>query len=160
MEKLTTANARDIAEKVNAILENKSEIITADDETLALAAEDSGKTVVLDRAAGVAVTLPIADPGLRFKFFVKTSAATGSYVITAGKTSDLYIGSVTMVDTDTSDTHTDQVPDVSDDDALTLNGSTTGGLIGSWLELECYTLNRWFVRGVSRHTGNVATPFS
>lgn len=160
MDKLKSANVRDVVEKINIILGNKSEVILADDATLALTREDSGKTIIFDRAAGVAVSLPISEVGLKFKFIVKTSASGGSYVVTAGKTTDLYIGAATMVDTDTSDTHTDQVPNVTNHDEITLNGGTTGGLIGSWFEIECIEEARWWVNGVLRHASNVANPFS
>lgn len=161
MDKLTSYNIREVADKVNALVEKKSEIINATSSTLTLTRDDSGKTIVLDRALGVAVALPISEVGLKFRFVVKTTASGGTgYVMTAGKTSDLYIGAVTMIDTDTSDTHTDQVPDASDDDVMTLNGGTTGGVIGSYFDLECIALGRWWVSGVLRHTGNVATPFA
>jgi len=161
MDKLTSANVRDIVDKINQIIENKSEVILCDtDDTLTLTAEDSGKTIVLDKADGVDVTLPIAEPGLKYRFVVTTTVTSNDYSITAGKTTDLFVGAITMIDTDTSDAHTDQVPDVSDDDAISLNGGTKGGLIGSWIEIECTELLRWFVKGVSRHTGNVANPFA
>ncbi len=160
MDKLKTYNVKEIGEAVNKLAEAKSEIITADAATLTLTADDSGKTIVLDKADGVAVALPVTEVGLKFKFFVKTTVTSVGYILTAGKTTDLFIGAVTMVDTDSSDTHTDQVPDVSDDDVMTLNGTTTGGLIGTCFELECIAEGRWWVNGVIRHTSNVANPFA
>jgi hypothetical protein len=160
MDKLQSYNVKEIAEKVNKIAEAKSEIILADEETLTLTADDSGKTIVLDKADGVAVALPITEVGLKFKFVVKTTVTSVGYILTAGKATDLFIGAVTMVDTDSSDTFTDQVPDVTNDDVMTLNGSTTGGLIGSYFELECIAETRWWVSGVLRHTSNVANPFA
>lgn len=164
MDKLDSANIREVVEKINRILENKSEVIVYDttttDDTVSLTVEDSGKTIVFDKADGCDVTLPPAEVGLKFRFVVNTTVTSNDYSITAGKTTDLFVGALTMVDTDSSDAHTDQVPDVSDDDAISMNGSTKGGLIGSYIEIECIKANRWWVQGVNRYTGNVATPFS
>ena len=161
MDKLKSYNIKEVGEKTNWLLSQKSEVIVADtDDALTLTNDDSGKTIVLAKADGVAVALPVAEVGVKFKFVVTVTVTSVGYILTAGKTTDLFIGAVTMVDTDTSDTHTDQVPDVTNDDVMTLNGVTTGGLIGSYFELECIAANRWWVNGVLRHTSNVATPFA
>jgi hypothetical protein len=160
MEKLKVFTLDKSAEKLNEYLQNKSEVIVCDtDDTLALTAEDSGKTIVLAKADGVAVSLPLAEAGLKYKFFVAVSVTSNAYSITGENVNDKFIGVVSMVDTDSADAHTDAIPDVVDDDVLTMNGSTQGGLIGTEIELECIAANRWFVRGVIRASGSVATPF-
>lgn len=119
----------------------------------------SGTTYVLDRAGGIDVTLPAATgSGDHFHFFVRTSV-TDDHTWTA-TTPDLLIGTVFMVDTDSSNAVTGYSPDGTDDLVITLNGDTSGGLVGSWIEVRDIAADRWFVRGVSRHSGNVSSPFS
>lgn len=56
------------------------ESLAADKE---LNAGDSGKTFILNLAAGFTVDLPAPESGLRFKFIVGTAPADGDYVIDA-----------------------------------------------------------------------------
>jgi len=161
MDFLTDFNAAKAAEKLNEILQFKNEVIVADtDDTLTLTKEDSGKTIVLKKADGVEVALPMAEVGLRYRFLVETSVTSGGYNIRGNTTDDLFIGVLQMVDTDGgTDTHTDQIADVVDDDSIELNGTTSGGLIGTQIFVECVKANRWFVQGVVRYSGDIATPF-
>ena len=123
--------------------------------------EQSGTTFLLNRAAGIAVTLPAIgadDVGTWFRAFVQTTL-TGDGTFTAA-TGDLLLGTMAMVDTDTGNTTVTLSPDGTDDLILTWNGTTTGGLIGSWAMFEAISATAWLVTGFSRHSSNVATPFS
>ena len=53
-------------------------------------------------------------------------------------------------------------PTVSASDTITLNGGTTGGIIGDYLELIDIATNQYHVRGVMRVAAgaNPATPFT
>lgn len=46
------------------------------------------------------------------------------------------------------------------DDTITMNGSTTGGLAGSYVKLTDYKSGFWLVEGFLTCTGTEATPFS
>lgn len=161
MEKIKDINIARVADVVDALIEKKTEIISATEETLALTNEDSGKTIVLARAAGIAITLPaFPEIGVNFKFVVKTGATTGSYIITASELTDNYIlfkGGVSLVDSDSGDTHTYPIGD-GNDNSIELNGTTQGGLIGSWLKAEYLAEGCWFLSGAVRGSGTVATP--
>lgn len=123
---------------------------------------DSGTLFTLSRAAGIAITLPSLasadDLGVHFKALVITTF-TGDLTVTAD-TGDLLYGTIAMVDSDTGNATTVYSPDASDDLIITCNGTTTGGLVHSWLELIGFKTTGWFVNGISRHSGDVATPFS
>jgi hypothetical protein len=41
-----------------------------------------------------------------------------------------------------------------------MNGTTTGGIIGDTVEVECLGLNKWLVTGMGTATGTQATPFA
>ena len=137
---------------------------------IVLTAADSGKTYLLDDAAGLDFTLPAiatANIGMVFRFRLITEVTSNSYRMTAGEATDLFIGSVVMYDKDVAEGSTEALlqvfrPDVSDDDALTIAGAddTTGCLVGGWLELEAITATRWFVSGVLIGDGALATIFA
>ena len=44
--------------------------------------------------------------------------------------------------------------------AITLNGSTTGGLLGSWVRLTDAITGKWMLEGFLNSSGAEATPFS
>lgn len=123
--------------------------------------EDTGTLFVLDRAAGIDVTLPAigedAHIGTYFEVLVKTAASGDTYTITA-LTGDLLSGRVRLWDTDTANTVATHAPDGSDDLIITL--SDTADLPGTRLLIEAVSLTSWAVTGDIYHTGNSATPFS
>ena len=48
----------------------------------------------------------------------------------------------------------------ADSDTITLNGTTTGGLVGADVELIDIAADTWFVNVRTAATGTEATPFS
>jgi hypothetical protein len=137
---------------------------------IVLTAADSGKTYLLDDAAGLDFTLPAistSNIGMTFRFVLVTEVTSNSYRITSGEATDLMVGSVVMYDKDVAEGSTEALlqifrPDVSDDDAITIAGAddTTGCLVGGWLELQAISATRWFVRGVLIGDGALATIFA
>lgn len=124
-----------------------------------LTSADYGKTVVLDRAAGVAVTLPAASgSGGKFKVVVKTTVTSNSNTIKVANASDVMQGTA-VVAQDGGDTIVAFEADATAD-TITGNGSTTGGLRGDIWDLEDVAQNLWLVRGQMAGTGVEATPFS
>jgi hypothetical protein len=122
------------------------------------AAAHGGRTVVLNRAAGQAVTLPAATgSGNIYKFFVLTS-------ITSNTTTIKVVGNDTMaglaiVANDGGDTAS-IFETAADSDTITFDGSTTGGIRGATVELQDVAADLWSVRVVGAATGIEATPFS
>jgi hypothetical protein len=129
--------------------------------TLAPAATASGTLYTLNKADGVAVTLPAlaGASGVAFEFVFVTAAAGGNTTITAA-TGDLLIGGVTAVDTDTSNAVVFDDPDGTDDLIMTFNGTDQGGLAGTYVKVVGISATRWLVTGQNRHSGNFATIFS
>lgn len=130
----------------------------------AITAAQSGSIFAFNRAAGVAVTLPAiaaADVGLTYLFFFETTA-TGDHTITAAA-ADLLKGGVFIFDFDAAYTAPQGVhhrADGSDDLIITMNGTTKGGKVGSWVELTALSATSWGVRGVLAGDGTIVTPFS
>lgn len=123
-----------------------------------------GKTIVLDRAAGIAVTLPNADSaavGCKFRFVVKTTF-TGAATIKSSRSADIMIGHARMGNNSDNTTVDWQsvAADTNDTIALFGTANSTGGIEGQIVEIECIAANTWFVEIVGDAAGTEATPFA
>ena len=119
----------------------------------------AGQTIVSNLAATQTATLPAATgSGNVYRFFVKTTK-TGALLIkvNASPGTDIIQGGV-LVATDTGGL---TVPTGADSDTITLAAdTTTGGVIGSHLELQDVASGVWRVGGFLVSAGAEATPFS
>jgi hypothetical protein len=125
--------------------------------------EHAGRTCLLGEVGGnalVTLTLPDATgSGATYKFIVSV-ANTSNYVIVAPDASNTIGGIMLYLDED--GTAVTAFPTVAATDTITLNGGTTGGIIGDYLELVDIATDKWHVRGTMRVSAgaNPATPFS
>ena len=121
--------------------------------------DHAGKVVTLNRAAGQALTLPNATgSGNKFQFFVATTITSNSTTIKVARAADTMSG-VAIVANDT-DASASIFETAADSDTVTLNGSTTGGILGCMVTLQDVEANKWYVRVEGAATGTEATPFS
>lgn len=149
---------------IDGTLKCKRKVVSiSTDATVTISASNSGTTYVLAKATGTAFTLPTAAVGLTYKFFVSVSAAGGSYTIVTDGT-DNFEGIVINIDKDQAYTSTEALQAIciaaGTPTTITLNGGTTGGLIGSWIEVTAITTDRWMVTGMLHGDSNVVTCFS
>lgn len=135
-------------------------LVSATAATLTVtAASHAGRTVLLDRAAGQAVTLPAATgSGNAYSFFVVTTITSNSTTIKVADATDVMAG-VAIVANDT-DASASIFETTSTSDTITFDGTTTGGIRGATVELQDVALNLWSVRVIGAATGSEATPFS
>lgn len=131
--------------------------ITAD--TTLVRAIHAGNLINFNVAAGAVVTLPAsAGTGDIYRFFVKTTITSNNAKIQVANATDVIQGSVeiaaaggvagvTAGTTTTSDT-------------ISMNGTTTGGIVGSYVELTDAVTGFWQLSGGLIASGTVATPFS
>ena len=111
--------------------------------------------VIVFPAAGGTVTLPAAlGTGYRYRFFVEILLTT-NLVINA-VSGDVFAGGL-MVATDVGGISMIAVPG---DDIITLNQTTSGGLAGSFVELEDAAAGFWICTGWIVSSGAESTPFS
>jgi hypothetical protein len=96
--------------------------------------------------------------GAVFTFYVATTIATSSLKIGTNGT-DKYIGFLSSIDTDSSGAMAGFVPGASND-FINLNGGTTGGVVGTLIQITALSALKYFVEGVILCTGNPATPFA
>jgi hypothetical protein len=123
------------------------------------AQEHAGRTVTLDRAAGITATLPAATgSGDRYRFVTITTVTSNSNIIKVANSTDVMQG-VALVAQDGGDTIV-AFEAGSTADTITGNGTTTGGLRGDQVDLEDIASGLWAVRVVQAATGTEATCFS
>ena len=139
----------------------RTPVISAGSSTLALTVEQSGSVVGLAKANGITVTLPAcatASIGTRFKFLVAISCTSVGYVINTTGT-DVFLGGVWSTIANPADAVDMEFPTSTTNKTITLNATTTGGLIGGWIELIMVSGTQWMVSGVTLGSGTIATPF-
>lgn len=125
------------------------------------AADDGGKIVRLDTAGGSVVTLPAATgSGVEYTFVVTTLATSASHKIQVANGSDIFVGTMTTIDTDSSDAVA-IFGTTSTSDTYTLNRSTMGSVrLGETIFVKDVAANRWYIDGIVCVTGVPATGFS
>lgn len=141
------------------VLAGQVEALTA--ATRVLTAADTGKIFVLNLAAGIAVTLPAAAAGLRFRFLILTTF-TGAASIKSATGADIMIGHALMGN-NTDNTVVDwPAVAASTFDTIDMFGTanSTGGIEGQEIEIVGVAANRWFVTIRGDAAGTEATPFA
>lgn len=135
-------------------------VIAATASTLAIRADaHAGIPIVLDRAAGIAVTLPAATgSGAAYEFLLKTTVTSNSTTIKVANATDVMVGNAITAQ-DSGDTLV-MFEAGATADTITWNGTTTGGLAGAKARLVDIASGVWFAEVTSAATGTEATPFS
>ena len=132
--------------------------------TYVLPVSQSGQTFLFDRAAGVTYTLPnlsSSTQGLNYTFVVTTSVTSNNHKIityTGSGGTNLLIGSTWS--TVAAGTGTQFFANNSTHVAVTMNGTTTGGLINTVLYFVQVSATQWLVDGTVEGSGTIATSFA
>ena len=100
----------------------------------------------------------VNNEGVLYTIWVPTTIATSSVKIGTNGT-DKFVGSVLSIDTDTAGA-TVGFTAASSNDFINLNGGTTGGVAGTWVQIFAIAANKYMVKGTVLGTGTVATPFA
>lgn len=139
---------------------NNNRLVTVTTAAIILNADDHGeKPIVLDRAAGVAVTLPKSTgSGVTFEILVGTTITSLTSTIKVDNATDVMAGFA--VQSQDAGATLQMFETAASSDTITFDGSSTGGLIGDRVELLDMKAGFWAVRVMSAGTGSEATPFS
>lgn len=117
------------------------------------------KIIVLDNAAGQAITLPAATgTGDTYKFFIRTTITSNSTTIKVPDGDHTMCGYAQVLQ-DGGDTEV-AFETAATTDTITLNGTTTGGIKNGVLQLTDIGQDEFLVEIVQPATGTEATPFS
>lgn len=136
-------------------------VSTVTASTLSPGIADSGTLYVIDRAAGVTVTLPAIDSGeigVNYRFHIKTTITSNSFKIQVPSASEAMSGTAFVISDDTAAGK--GFATASTSDTITMNGSTTGGIAGDTIMVTALSTTLWGVRVLMSATGTEATPFS
>lgn len=115
----------------------------------------NGGLIPLNRAGGMTVTLPASTGSQAVYRFVVGTTFTSSGIIQVANASDTFNGTASVGGTTASVFGT-----LPASDTLTMNGSTTGGLAGSYIECYDAAAGDWIVTANLVGSGSPATPFS
>jgi hypothetical protein len=118
----------------------------------------AGTVTVLNSTTGRIITLPASTGrGDWYEIFVSATVSSGSHVIACSAgTTNSFLGGVSI----STDIAGVTFLANADDDTVTLNGSTTGGLAGSWVRFTDVVSGTWKIEGFLVSTGSEADPFS
>mgnify|MGYP003147703872 FL=1 len=144
------------------------ESITAATKTVT--SGDSNTTYLLNRAAGITVTLPTAAAGLNYSFIIGTTF-TGTLSIDGASANDIYAASSNLLiwDKDAPGTVSAKqfYADGSDDDKMTMDADTKGRFIGGRMNIVGIATGGqgsatavWHMDGIVYGDGTLATPFA
>lgn len=117
----------------------------------------AGNVLVGNAAAGMTVTLPASTgKGDRYKILVGTTISSNNFIIQVANSTDVLMGAVGL----TTDIAGTVMPTSATSDTITMNGTTTGGIKGSYVEVVDAISGFWLLSGNLLCSGTEATPFS
>ena len=128
-----------------------------------LVAANSGATCVFDTAAASTFTLPSPELGMYFTF-VSSITATGDHEIIGDTNTYGFLGGVLIMNTTADQTNAFSAAVDGENDYITMNGTTTGGIAGSMVHVAAIlgagAVRAWVVHGTLIGSGNTVTPFA
>lgn len=131
--------------------------------TSTLSIDDTFSTILLDRAAGSVITLPLAVPGLVYEFVASVSVTSNAYKIITGAATEFLTGGYVSVDTDSTNAIAFFTGNGTSHIAVNMTAAASnalGGLIGTKLIFTCLSTTLWLVEGMVNSGGTPATAFS
>lgn len=117
----------------------------------------AGRTILLDTLTGSTVTLPAAaGTGDTYHFVVSVTNTSNNHIIKVANASDIIVGGLVVNSSTAATLAGDAATVATADDTITMNGTTTGGAIGSWLDLTDVATNQWHVKAMLAGSGTPA----
>jgi hypothetical protein len=134
-------------------------IISGVGATRTLLAKESGSLCLLDAAAGNVYTLPAPVVGMQFEFQQTVTVTSNAAKVITNSASVFLLGTVQMVIA-ASATTLDAAANGTTHVAISSNGTTTGGVIGSRFRVTAISSTQWVIDGSVNGSGSIATPFA
>lgn len=143
----------------------RSNIVSVTTAARTVTAQESGTKFLLNKADGITFTLPsatAANVGLWYDFQIMTVITSSAAKWSTGvQGTDFFNGSFVGMDEDgTVTSGVVFTGDGATHDNISMNGTTTGGRLGTQFRLTCTAANRWTVSGMMGGNGAIATPFA
>lgn len=148
----------------NAGIQGKRRTQHLDQGTAAPTVGQSGSILVFDGDA-CTVTLPACAIGLEYTFLFRASHSGSDLAIITTASADKLFGSLIRAVDGLSASFADDGTQVdtttgADDNTMTMNGTTQGGIVGSRIQVTGLTGNKWQVHGELIGSGDQITVFS
>lgn len=128
--------------------------------TAAPTAAQSGTLFTLGRAAGITVTLPAPVVGLTYEFLVTTSVTSTSYKIITDAGTTLLQGAYVAGYATVGDVNVFESLVATSNISVNMNGTTSGGLVGTLFRFDCLSSTLWNVSGTNFGSGTMVTSFA
>lgn len=135
------------------------EILTEGVATRTLLAAESGGTFCFDAAAGTVFTLPAPVQGMQFTFFSTVTITSNNAKIITNAGTVFLLGEVFTYTTATA-SGAGFAFNGSTHIACLMNGTTTGGIIGTKINVTALSTTQWMIDGLIVGSGTIATPAS
>lgn len=148
--------------EINRAADMSTRVVDCTASTLAVTeALHDGKIITLNRAAGIAVTLPVPVAGMKFEFIVQTTF-TGAASIKSVAGTHIMIGHALLGNDSDNTTVLWQALAASTYDTIDLFGTanSTGGIAGQRITIRGLSATVWHVEIVGDAAGTEATPFA
>lgn len=149
------------------VVQGVSSVVSVTASTTIAPASHAGKTIVVNAAAGLTLTLPAATgSGAKYRIVIGTLITSNSFVLAVANGSDYFKGVATVKADDAASTligwsTADSGTVATESDTLTWNRTTTGTcIVGDSVEVEDIATNVWAIRTLNKASGSEATPFS
>lgn len=136
------------------------QVIQSVGATRTLLPEESGALCLFDRAAGNVYTLPAPVEGMQFEFSTTVLVTSNAAKVITNSASVFIVGSLMGGSLTVADSGDTFQADGTTIVAVSMNGSTTGGLVGGSMKLTAISSTQWLVEGDFVASGTVATPFA
>ena len=142
------------------VLGQHREVISGQGATKTLQAKESGALCLFDRAAGIVYTLPAPVLGMQFEFRVTTAITSNAAKIITNSASVFLIGSIMGGSLTVADSGDVFQGNGTTHVAVSMSGSTTGGLVGGSLIFTAISATQWSVTGTYVGSSTLADPFA
>lgn len=136
------------------------EVIQSVGATRTLLAEESGALCLFDRAAGNVYTLPAPVEGMTFEFLATVAVTSNAYKVITNAGTVFLLGAIMGGSLTVADSGDVFQANGTTHVAISMAGSTTGGLIGTKFRLTCISATQWVIDGTYVGSGTLADPFA
>ncbi len=161
VETLIENLSRDLA-LGGSTLSHKREVVLSGGGSTTLTAAQSGALCVFDTAAASTFVLPTPSVGMHFTF-VSAITAVADHVIQAPTNDAGFLGGVLIMNTTADQCNAFSAATDGNNDFITMDGTTTGGIAGSLVHVYCISSTNgakaWLAQGTLIGSGNTTTPF-
>lgn len=136
------------------------EIIQSVGATRTLLAEESNALCLFDQAAGVVFTLPAPVEGMQFEFLATVAVTSNAYKVITNSAGVFLLGAVMGGSLTVADSGDVFQANGTTHRAISMAGSTTGGLVGTRFKVTCISATQWLIEGGYVGSGTLADPFA